>query len=1288
MLLKPIKELQKKVGRRLKQYRAGVKVCKIVGFSFAGCVLFLILFLFVAGTPIIKGTLHHFSGRLEKEFGLLLTFKEVRVKSFLNVSIDSLFIASADQKIIVHVKTVNAKLSLFDFFYKKNPIQTLELDEPSLFVQMSLKSRFSFPEKLFGLPDIHVKDGRVHLYLDDKELSLSGISARFDSFHQKHHIQLGISDLFLAKGARHYLLNELNTLVSFDGRNLLRPDLIKIETFFIKSPEFQAEVTGRIYQHRSPIGWQFEGKTNILNFNVNDIRVPALTGEVIANQHYLEMQHVKVNMAATQVHAALLVEWKKGIPFALQVEAQGLSLYDLLAELDIPKAWTELGINLEAQGTGHFLPQFHLSAKAQGNANNLVVTNGPAREVKAQEIILQSTQPIYFDSQIEVDKNAFHFYDMHFNDDFSKGVVDCSLFFDKNRGLALHAKLDQANFSSINYTIGDNHYEGFGLVDVNIRGPYEELKIGGDFAVAGLSFESYELGRVSGDAKYHNNYLSFAIDEAKIGNSQYKGTLGLLFDSTIDMDLNVDLVQLYMQDLHSIIPNLQANFLYPVRDLSWKGSVFGHINLKGPIEKEYRHQLLGSGEIEMTPNHEWFGGIVNDGKLRFHLDDEFIYVDQLTLTSKMAVLNGSGKMHKLRRELQANLSADQLDLEWLPLSQFKDIGLKGKANLTAEVGGKINDILLNANLHASNIETKQVHIGDADLSLSLHQNQLFIQGPIFSTKGYAYLQLDLAKDFPFSGNVIFQYTSLDEILTNVQWPDQLKGFAGAEIAFSGKANSLLQTKGKINLYPVAVTYGNLKLISSGSILAQFKGPNLEIERWVMQTSHGDSIRLKGRLSLDNLLLRVHAQGDLWMLPFLDERIEMAYGDFFLDVDLSGNILDPFFKGQWRVENASVSARDYAYVVEDIELSGSFDQHQLYVDTIRGSVKDGSFVGDGYVTLKQYWPYEYNLGVQFTKIPILSPWMTGNSSGKLQLKGLTEDPLLVGDMTILEALITKEFDFDRPAKGSYFGYRLIDNRRKNSKPLRFDIHIKGDKEIRIENSFLNAALEADVVLVGNKESPALKGTVDTISGDVFFRNHRYRLQKAKVYFDNPYRIVPHVDIEAEGRVEGYDIWARFEGNLENTQLQLQSRPSLPEVDILSLMTMGFTNREVKDTMKTAQAASLEVLSMYSGIGQSVAGFLPRQQKKGGVYLDDLRFTSFFSHRGGVSLPALVVGVNIWNGMKLKLQSALVENEDGNREQWLLLEHRLNRNIRWRLSWNSEGQSNYGDAGVDLWYRLDL
>jgi len=297
-------------------------------------------------------------------------------------------------------------------------------------------------------------------------------------------------------------------------------------------------------------------------------------------------------------------------------------------------------------------------------------------------------------------------------------------------------------------------------------------------------------------------------------------------------------------------------------------------------------------------------------------------------------------------------------------------------------------------------------------------------------------------------------------------------------------------------------------------------------------------------------------------------------------------------------------------------------------------------------------------------------------------------LLSGNVTLFESLVTKSIDLDYFSFNYASAPRLIDPRKKSSRPLGFDVYVKGKEEIRIENDSLNADFDFNLHVMGNKENIGLVGVINASSGDVLFRNHRYRLLKSKLYFDNPYRIAPRIDIEMEGKVLDYDISARLEGSIEEPQFHLRSQPSLSEVDILSLMTMGFVGRYIKDTMNTARTASLEAISNYTHIGQTLIQLLPYKANNSWMHLDEIRLTSLFSKQRGMSLPAFLMGFDIVKGLKLRLKTALLENDNGRIEQSIELERQFNKKMRWRLSWDSEGHSNYGDAGVDLWYRLEL
>ena len=66
----------------------------------------------------------------------------------------------------------------------------------------------------------------------------------------------------------------------------------------------------------------------------------------------------------------------------------------------------------------------------------------------------------------------------------------------------------------------------------------------------------------------------------------------------------------------------------------------------------------------------------------------------------------------------------------------------------------------------------------------------------------------------------------------------------------------------------------------------------------------------------------------------------------------------------------------------------------------------------------------------------------------------------------------------------------------------------------------------------------------------------------------------------------------------------------------------------------------------------------------------------------------MGVELFEGMRLRIQSTLLEDGEGDTEQKMELEQRLKGKLRWRLVWDSSGESSIGDAGADMWYRWEF
>jgi translocation and assembly module TamB len=108
----------------------------------------------------------------------------------------------------------------------------------------------------------------------------------------------------------------------------------------------------------------------------------------------------------------------------------------------------------------------------------------------------------------------------------------------------------------------------------------------------------------------------------------------------------------------------------------------------------------------------------------------------------------------------------------------------------------------------------------------------------------------------------------------------------------------------------------------------------------------------------------------------------------------------------------------------------------------------------------------------------------------------------------------------------------------------------------------ASLSADLVLRGTASSPLVFGRVDTKGGIVYFRNNEFRILSATADFADPKRINPTMNIIAETTIEGYSVRLVLEGTIEHFNLTLNSTPSLEQIEILSLLTVGTLSKEPK------------------------------------------------------------------------------------------------------------------------------
>ncbi|EDY81179.1 conserved hypothetical protein [Verrucomicrobiia bacterium DG1235] len=119
----------------------------------------------------------------------------------------------------------------------------------------------------------------------------------------------------------------------------------------------------------------------------------------------------------------------------------------------------------------------------------------------------------------------------------------------------------------------------------------------------------------------------------------------------------------------------------------------------------------------------------------------------------------------------------------------------------------------------------------------------------------------------------------------------------------------------------------------------------------------------------------------------------------------------------------------------------------------------------------------------------------------------------------------------------------------------DIAIRGDKFLRVSNSFFEGTLSAEFDLEGTLGSPLLIGKAEADSGRVFFPASSLKLTRGQALItrDRPSEL--QIDAAAEGRLFAYDVNLNVTGPSEKLDLSVTTNPALTQVDALLLLTTG-------------------------------------------------------------------------------------------------------------------------------------
>jgi translocation and assembly module TamB len=382
----------------------------------------------------------------------------------------------------------------------------------------------------------------------------------------------------------------------------------------------------------------------------------------------------------------------------------------------------------------------------------------------------------------------------------------------------------------------------------------------------------------------------------------------------------------------------------------------------------------------------------------------------------------------------------------------------------------------------------------------------------------------------------------------------------ADVTVAGPLRHPKQLSGEARVSQLAVTLEDVPIHSEGPLHATLLNGTFHLDP-VRIVGTDTDLQAQGSLGLFDNPRPIHAsaQGSINMAlaETLDTDI-LSSGHVDITVSAQGTTKDPDLTGNVKFTNVNVALEDYINGLSRMNGELVFDQDRLDFRNVT------AYSGGGLIKVGGFATYHRGLYVDLTAtargVRIRYPQgVTSTADADLRFQGTRTSMLFSGRTTLTAFSISPDVDFASVASTSE-GVALPPSPDAPSNRVRLDIRITSAPSLDFQNSFARLAGNVDLAVRGTLAQPTVLGRITVTEGSATFNGEKFQLQHGEIYFSNPVRIQPTIDLTATTTVEDYNITVGLQGTASKLTPTFRSEPPLSEQDIFSLLAMGRTQEE--------------------------------------------------------------------------------------------------------------------------------
>lgn len=795
-------------------------------------------------------------------------------------------------------------------------------------------------------------------------------------------------------------------------------------------------------------------------------------------------------------------------------------------------------------------------------------------------------------------------------------------------------------------------------------GPMLDLDAKGHLVANDLALQLGTLGdahidSVVGDGEYApNEGLALASSTVKRGTAvmHVAGTFhprravvhGVVlypWDKNMAIDASVKLADAQAADLMEIAGQQQ------------KIPVTGTVNLEAHATGTVGN-LDGGGVVTLTD-----GVAYGESYQRIAVDvaaqGQQLNATRVVLEAHGLSIAGSGGYNLDSKQLSGEISGSNLLLSKFDTVHKTRPDVDGLLSFTANAHGTLERPDLHAKVTLAKITMQGKPLGELDATANSVGNELSYEmhSELVGAQVEASGQTSLVGDFETQSKLTLGGLNIANVIAQVA-PGSFKGSStiAGTINVAGPAAKPKQLSGTAEFNEFDVTLQGVELKAVQPLRASLRngtvtldqvhvtGQDTDVHASGTAVVFGDTNPQGGRLNLD-------ANGSISMtLAHTFDPDLIASGKVTFKMAAEGRMKKPALTGNVLFQNVNVSVEGIANGLSNMNGTLVFNEDRLDVKDLTAQT------GGGQVKMGGYLAYQNGLFADLTAtgdvVRVRYNDLSATANASFRLQGGLQSLLLSGNVLVTRFGVGPNMDF--AAFSAAGGVQAPPDPNSAMNKIRLDVHVISAPQLDFQNSFAKLAGTVNLTVRGTLAAPSVLGRILITDGSATYAGTKYQLQRGSIYFSNPVRIDPTIDLDATARVENYDLTIGVHGTIANLKPTYRSEPPLTEADIFNLLALGRTQEEAQLYQEQQVQAGTDPMTsalLGGALNATVSSRVGKLFGAGSVKIDP----AFIGTLGNSSAR-----ITVQEPLSKQLTLVFATNVNETAEQLIQVQYQLNEN----------------------------